>query len=582
MNTRPAFSVELYQPNQTVRRLMSAVLGDVGVEVREPEEQDALASILIVDAAALGEERIKRRFERYTQSEQPVLVSGLTVRRDAYVEQTWLERPFSASALVYECEQLLSTELKPRLEQSLSLESSGAIETREEPHRAMKEGPPTREIDIAEVSILEEELGLKPGVLGTPAPNERAQAPGSSSARELEELSGTWTTGGQLVGKPTRAAVELDTVEVRAAKPGLGSALLGSLSVSAGGSLEAAGSGEVPADGGLSVEGAEDTDPSLSVQEASGPGFVEVLPLTAEVMLQEDEGEARRARAQERVDDETSRELETLAAMLARSFSKIALTSRTEDRTERLSRVLHAMFEGGPDGAARELERIPQAQGFTGSLSVLSLMGVFNALRERRLRGRLEVSTAYGTYVMYVDGGWLVDIDALAEDAELMLLDILYEHGALDAESYTGLRDASGMERLMAPVEMRLLSEELVTDAALAHAKALRARKLFGQVCRSRRGSFAFIEVRRGSAEQWPVHELKLNVDELVLDLTRESSYEPEVSGAAAWSRLAVDARRVRALGRGALTLVEQKILEFFRDGETLETAYGLGMEQGE
>jgi hypothetical protein len=546
------YTVEVCQPNRTVSRLMVDVLEEVGARTRAAmkSEGEPAADLLLFDVSARADAHAKARLEEHEREEKPVVFVGLRHLRGGAEEGAWLDRPFSASAMLHQCALALDVTLTIP---PSALEGAMTLDTSEEPIRRMieREGPPTREIDYEEASQLEAEFGLEPGVLGA-----GLDATPSESVEELEidddsdlivdvveadELDDSLILGGRIVGEIAAQVLEL-------------------------GAVPDAYLDDSPAPAELRSEGLFSTSPDL-------PGEV---PSPADRTL--DELDLRRVpepASQVLVDAETSLELKNFSRMLAEAWGKVGLSARVEDRSDRLNRVLHALFEGGLDGAAQALQRVPQSEGFSGSLRALGVVGLFRTLRDRKLRGRLEVSTTEQAYVLYIDGGVLCDIDALAGDPEQLLLQILREHGAIDEVVYRNLSMEEG-----APVEMRLRMEGLVSEAALEQALRLRAREIFKQVCRARFGTFSFIEIFRGDSHAWPVRELRMSIDQALLEILREASFETEDSEATSRTKLMADATRMASIDMGSLTRTERELLSVFRRGETLgEARERLGRE---
>ncbi|MFU8806200.1 MAG: DUF4388 domain-containing protein, partial [Bradymonadaceae bacterium] len=230
----------------------------------------------------------------------------------------------------------------------------------------------------------------------------------------------------------------------------------------------------------------------------------------------------------------------------------------------------------GLDGALTEIGRIPAAVGLSGSLEALPLVDLFHTIRDRRLRGRLELclDDDHGGYVLYIDGTYLQDIDALGGDTDELLLEILHESGVIGDETYQRFRRFQEEDDgLSAPLIMRLRAEQVVTEEELKMARGLRAEALFGHICGNRRGNFTFIEIQQGSAQAWPIHQLGLSVDEMLLKLVREYSIDTGQSEATARTSLIMDVDRTEALDPETLTGTERALLEFFRSGETLDKA---------
>ena len=259
--------------------------------------------------------------------------------------------------------------------------------------------------------------------------------------------------------------------------------------------------------------------------------------------------------------------------MLAESWQRIALTSRTEDRADQIERVLAAAVGKGLRGAAEEVQRIPQASGFSGALSSLTFVEVVRTVRDRSLRGRLEVAIGDDAFVLHMDGLYLEEIDALSGNVDGLLLEILHQGGAIDDRTYAELLDAYDSGQFIGPLELELARKNVVADATLQSARVVRAREVFRRLCASRGGQFAFLEIRVGDGQPWPVDRLRINVDQLMLELLRESSIDTGDSQATASTMLQLDPNRAAAIEPGRLTDEERSVMMFFRDGDTLEAA---------
>lgn len=554
--------IEVCQPNRTVAGLVSEIFEETGARVRglDASPRAELADVLFFDVDALSSRGASERLADYRAADVPVILCGLRHLRVAEEgrHEVWLDRPFSGGALLYHCACLLGIPYEPVRD---PMPTALTRETREEPIRELSLQLPTREVEIDEASLLEEEFGLEPGVLG--GRDDEFAGPGEPTAKmshtaaidlsDLEELVdeededdegyAVAFSGGKIHSPIDAIALELDALDP--------------------------------------VSWNEDTAPPVIERPSSTyqtmPDMPKVSRPSERTVLEAPVGVGAEASAvvAQSLDDETSMELRSFARMLAESYSRIGLAARSEDRFDRLNRVLHALFEKGLDGAANELGRIPQAEGFSGSIRALSLVGLFRTIRDRKLRGRLEISTASQAFVLYLDGGWLDDIDALAGDSELMLLEILRAHDALDDVMYQRfLREREEPDALAPPVEMRLRMEGLVTEAALNHARRLRGEEIFGRTCSARTGNFSFIEIYRGDAHAWPVHELRLNVDELLLAILREGSLETGVSEATSRAVLQPNMGRLVHLNQAALEGVERELLRFFAGGRTLAQAH--------
>ena len=266
-------------------------------------------------------------------------------------------------------------------------------------------------------------------------------------------------------------------------------------------------------------------------------------------------------------------DLVALSRMLAEGWTRLGLATRIEDRADGIYRVLRSAHgDAGLTAAAEELRRIPQEAAFFGSLEVLNLVDLFRTILDRKLRGKLEISTCDGgqvAHVLYLDCGTLDEIIALAGDGDLVLLPILRELGALDEPTYQALSSARGGGSLVEPLEMQLRRGALVDEEQLRRARELRARHLFLRICEARHGAFAFIELRQGAGRGWPTEGLGLQVEELL----REQPQDLGDSAATSTSRLMSDTARVAAVARAVLTERERELLDFFSRGATLHHA---------
>jgi hypothetical protein len=229
----------------------------------------------------------------------------------------------------------------------------------------------------------------------------------------------------------------------------------------------------------------------------------------------------------------------------------------------------------GVKGASEEIMRLPLAQGFSGSLAAMPAIDLLRTVRDRRLRGRLEIASHDDAFVLYLEGASLQEIDTLSGGAssEEILLEILAQSGALDADTHRELREAYGGAEMMMPLENRLVRDKVVTKGALREARESRAKAFFRQICALRRGQFAFIEVQPGDGAPWPVEPLLLSVDTILLELLREASFDTGDSRATSRTRLVLDPARAAAVQPSRLTDTERRVLELFRHAETVGQA---------
>lgn len=576
-----AFSFEVCQPNGTVRRLIDQVLSEVGARALEPADEAQLADFLIFDVSA---QELPARHDRhllYRELGRPVLLCGLRRQRADHEELdepglVWLDRPFSASALLFQCASLLDVEPTGIITKRPVAEHTQ--ETREEPVRAMLATSfetPTHEVPLDDAALLEEQFGLEPGVLGgapSVASNATRELPYIEEATsitvieddgaliegldDIPQESGIFEVLEQAAGGKVCGKVQSQHIDLNA---------LRDLSLSAKG---------VSVYRSPTLSETMPERPAARLTEAEALMDLTVVgELSSQPELAAAQSFSDQPKALPRLDEETSLEIQSFARMLADAWLRIGLSARVEDRSDRISRIMHALFEQGLEGAARELQRIPAAEGLSGSLRAVSLIGLFRTIRDRKLRGRLEIASQERAYVLYVDQGTLVEIDSLSDDHDMMMVQILREHGALDEHSCQRLTQEYAADEFAPPIEMKLRMEGLVSEATLQQARVLRARRIFAQVCQARSGTFAFIEVYAGDNHAWPVHELKLSVDELLLALMREAPVETGVSEATARHSLWLDQARLSSMNVSALTAQERDVLRFFREGGTLAQA---------
>jgi hypothetical protein len=257
-------------------------------------------------------------------------------------------------------------------------------------------------------------------------------------------------------------------------------------------------------------------------------------------------------------------ELSELAGLLAQSWGRLGLTARWEDRSERLERIFSALVEGGLGQASEELERIPPAHGFTGSLDLFPPLELVQLIRRRKITGRLEISNESGEFVLYFDGNQLIGIDDLEGRSETMLLECLRESASVDNELYRELQNTVE-DSLAAPLEMRLRSDQLVTEEQLLDARRRRAKQVVREVLDAISGNFAFIHGGDASGQPWPVNELGLSVDVLSLELLRNGDIEPTGRSDESAGAFVTAGDRLGDEQQTALALVEREILDVCR-----------------
>ncbi len=525
-------SIELCQPCLTVRHLMVEALSEAGAVVLGAEPLTApprAPDLLVFDVDALHDAASLTRLRMHESRGKPVLCCGLRHLREDAQHRPWLERPFTTSALLYQCAELLG------------IGAPGA------PPQGQDE-PITRDAlpdadSLSEASLLEEAFGLEPGILG-------------GAEVDLSEVDDALDI--MVIGDD-----EADLIV------GVDEAL------ETGHDAPSEAEDEHPFGVGALIGQVQAR--SVDLSQLSAPQLSLAPPVRGDTLApttQPDRPIAPEPGAPSTpLDPEASLELQSFARMIAEAWDRLSLSARVEDRSDRLNRVMHALFERGLEGASEALRRVPGSQGFSGSLRTLTLVGLFRTIRDRKLRGRLELALQDQAYVLYVDQGVLAEIDELTGDSDQLVISLLCEHGLLDPRLAQPLLSQADDLELGPPALMQLRQRGLVDDATLAHAQQLRARALFRRLCGARDGSFAFIEINQGDDHAWPRQELRLSVEELLLEVLREASIETGDSRANSRAMLQTDATRVASLDASRLTPSEQRILDFFRQGGTLQQA---------
>lgn len=563
MKVRPSMTrVALLEGNETLRRLFAEVLAEASMEAVWKEGGAAeLADLLVVDVDS-DLDGVEAVTQAYEEAKRPILAIGLKHSLDAHADGPWLSRPFSGSTFVHHCRELLGlTGPDEPTEDVMPSEIPPPIAAE------LREDPPTVEIDPEEVLALEGRLGLHPGGLANQVPTLRASVDDVIDLGELDEeasmvvsvesIRGRVTTGGTVVSGIEERMLPLQKLEEQAQSLILPSPIR----------PQNVHSTTLP-DAPAVVRGAGSR---VGGRVGSSPGEGSPAPLQIQ-----SSGSAARAMSSTGLSPDTIQAVQDTARMLAEAWDRLGLAARAEDRADRIERILFALFKDGLHGASEEIRRIPMAVGLSGSLEALTLVDLFHTLRDRRLRGRLELCLEdhRGGYVLYVDGGYLQDIDALGGDTDALLLKILFENKVIDEKTYQRFRRFQEEDDgLSAPLVMRLRGEKIVSEEALKAAQRQRAEALFGFICGHRQGNFTFIEIQQGSNQAWPIHQLSLKIDEMVLKIARENQVDMGRSEATARTNLIMDEARTAGLDPKTLTGTERDLLEFFRQGQTLDKA---------
>ena len=542
--------IEVCQPNPTVAALIRAMIEAQGGEaLSELDVSAPCADLLLYDLDCASSSPQAERARLYELASLPTICSGSRAGGEALGPHArWLERPFTMDAL----RELAGREL------------AGLA-------------PGERE----EAAALEEEFGLEPGVLGG-ASDEAITPRGEQElldATGLEEISGSSHHG----AISSSEAEQED--EASASARELGGVVYGA-----------------PRHERVSLGGVASRRERAALKEGVAPAALDLKPLKESVRDQSSRTtrprrpagrQARRARrpaGHEEVasvsggaeasslappaaplTEELALEVRSFARMLSEALGTIALNARAEDRFAHIERALSALLTRGLDGASEELRRVPRARGFSGDLRALSLVALFQVIADRALRGKLEIASGEEAYILYVEGARLCEIDALVDNGDRVLLEViraeqLLEPGALELieERY---------EVFGEPVEMALRRLNRVDASALERALKARAVELFRRACQVRDGRFAFIELSPGDGLAWPVRDLGLDLNAMWLELLRRDAVETSISEATASAQLMPDVARVMAMHEGALTEMEREALEVFEGGASIASA---------
>lgn len=556
MSTIEGRRIEVREGNETLRRLISGALSDLGFDVVAPTEDDETAGelldLLLVDVDS-GFPALDERAAQYDSQDVPVVHCGVRISRDRFDEAVWLERPFTRFQLYEVIVDELGidrSEVEALLDGPDESDGPATVDELQEPI--------TRELDGESAQAIEEEFGLEPGAL-------------DSEDSELTEGSDA-----TYVLDPDQDDI---VVSVEVAGEG-------------GGHLRSEVRVRKVADDELRNTG----DQEIAARGFRSPTFNQTMPETPAAIDSQDESTRETAVGtdvpvptestdtddaetnplrSEPLENDVASQFRGVARALAESWERIALTARTDDRADQIERILRAALSRGVKGASEEIMRLPQAQGFSGSLEAMPAIDLLRTIRDRRLRGRLEIASHHQAFVLYLDGPDLEDIDTLSAGAssDEVLLEILMNIGALDPQMATELQQAYGSGEMMLPLENRLMRDSLVTQGALREARGARAKGFFRQICSLRRGQFAFIEVRPGDGNPWPVEPLRMSVDTILLELLREASFDTGDSRATSRTRLVLDPARAAAVRPSMLTDTERRVLELFRNAETVGQA---------
>lgn len=544
--------VAILQGNATVAHLMGESLEDSNsfeVEFLQGTPPGAARAQLAIIDVDSGVESAEQWIHHCDGRQLPVLLCGVEPSRSAFSDRPWLSRPFSAQQLLRICHEVLGDWSE------VDDESDDDIPPPIEVDTGSREQPT---LEMPAQALAEEERALSQE--GSEAHQDAATAQrsteeildvldleGSSSMiLEIEDLSKGETVGGMLVSSGQQRPYEPD--ELFEENPWANQ-----------------------------PDTAVDASPEGSGLDASSSSEVKSAPL-AKPTLQAD------VTAVSALGDMSSNDFSgahRVASLVAEHWDRLGLTARPTDRADRLQRVLTAMLRSGMDGVLDELKRIPPVTGFSGCLETMPVVDLLHTIRDRRLRGRLEIGLDGHSFVLYIDRITLQGIDSLGENTDGLLVEFLRKSGAFDDQTYRHYKKLVA-ELSGEPLEMKLRRDGIVDDGQLLEAKRERAKHLLAKMCRGEHGTFAFIEVRHESGQVWPTQRLDLNVDSLLLELLRKGTLEEAGAKSVTRSNLVLDAERASRLGPEALTEAEREMLEFFEDGRSVDSARELLGDAGE
>lgn len=565
--------IDICQGNATLRELMVTLLESAGHTVHartagEVEDEAVsgaagLGDLLIVDVDS-GLEGVDELLTTYRSAVRPVLVCGLRASREHYPTAHWLARPFSGEQFLDLCRQILHES---------AMRAPGASGRARVDEAANEEA--SRHEQLLGAREVEELLSADQGRLRAllEAPTNPANAvsgPGLHDlAEDTEDTSSEPQNHPQMEQAPDSPAPATPDAHLAGDTDGFetldAEELFDAAPVAPGGELRGAivrrrlVSEELQAQ--LGVASLQD----VPAPPAPRPGTQSLtLPEVPAVKLVDEfvsDGADENSRPNPAMTHVTpvgqptthtsglyppvalQPAIAAAAELLSHAWGNIGRLARAKDRAAHIRKVLSATLAGGHSAGASEVQRIPSAPGFSGDLAALGVLGLLETIRDRGLRGRLEVSVGAQDFVLYVQGATLDWIENLAGNDDRLLLDILLQMGCLAAEQYRAL-EHSLRDEFAPPLQMQLRGQHfgandgshpggqparMVSADNLREARRQRAFRLLTELtaagARERAdGSFAFIQVVAGGAHAWPVDALGLALQELIQAVRREDS----------------------------------------------------------
>jgi hypothetical protein len=552
---------------------------DFSVRTAFVPDQDPgkLADLLVVDVDS-GLADAEDVLTQYRDASRPVLICGLRASRELYGDQDWLARPFSPDGFLAQCQSVLGLAKPPR-----SAPGEDEANASDPPDDS---APDTQKLTVRDAEQLEEALGLQKGVLSQPAQEASTADTDELSAEELPDeaflqdgFNADETIEAALGEDAAKSVLELDVEDLEMLgeddfDDDLEDNLEDDLEDEQTGAQTGSIVGEVARER-LDAAALDPDQTQTDLERVEPPGALRsntlnsTLPDVPAVKLPEGYS-ADASQAREFPQASGSRGTPTRAPsshgtgvglppqleepirgasrLLADAWGDIGQSARPGDRAEHIRKVLRAALADGLAAATAEIERIPAAPGFSGTLASMSLAALLATVRDRGLRGRVELSIGAEDFVLYLDAQALDEIENLSGNDDALLLDILAKMGCLSQAAYAELQ-RSLSDEMAPPLQMQLrepgrsgysLRDSQTQDTGaragavvdaddLREARRLRARQLFKKIRQAERsaaraGNFAFMEVVPDGGHAWPVDALGLNVDELLKSAMREDS----------------------------------------------------------
>jgi hypothetical protein len=519
-------TIELAFENRTLHRRLSEVISDAGFRVFEPSNDNfELADLLLLD---LGYSVFHERMETYREALLPVVFSGFEHDRDGHDDVVWLEKPFEPDDLVDACCGVLG--LTVQFEED-SVKVDGTITCEVPPGGTEVSAETDTDRDVTTSNEFDgpiEELTIDDD---------------DSMILDVEDLSPVYSGVEFLDFVLDRVVTDEDVAAERRGSNGRFTPVI----PFAAQSMQ-----------GVEDEDDGDTDAGVFPGPVIESGAYGMLPNDTRVMEM----------------------ISQSANLLADAWLRIGMSVQTRARRDEIERLVCAVFTGGLDAGLQAVKRLPESRGLVGGLDAMPFVDVLRTIRDRRLQGRLEVSGRGEAYSIYVRGAYLDGIEHLTSSDEVEVLDELLRGAFIDVGEHANLLDKVRCGAFSVPLDQVLVQEGIVSVAELHEVHRRRIYGVVRRICQLRSGDYSFLEIRGQSAQTWPVKPLRIGVDELLLEILRESSIETGGSEATARTRLVPDSILAAAVGE-EFTTGERNVLEMFRDGRAVGEAKNYLASQG-